>query len=146
MKKIAIVLASVASMLNLVGCGRFAATTEIQPNGNWSRKLVFKYPAPDPKSQGIQMGPDMEKIFGIPTGPEWKTVKTKDPDKDKNEVIITSTRNYTAGQITPAFALFKDAMGKTVMTDTVIVKSAGPNRWEYRETLHWAGQIGRAHV
>ncbi|MEP6756739.1 MAG: hypothetical protein ABJA67_14635 [Chthonomonadales bacterium] len=139
MKRIICAIVGAVSVMSVVGCGRMSATTEVQPNGNWTRKLVYHYPAPVPKDQGLLMGPQMEKIFGVPSGPEWKIVKTTDKDKDKDEVVMTCTRSYTSGQITPAFGLLKDEMGKATLTDTVIVKSAGPGRWEYRETLHWTG-------
>src|ERR1051325_10982535 len=76
------------------GCGRANVTTEIRPDGSWTRQIVLhahaqKQGEPGPGS----LGPKLEEVFSYPTAAPWKVTK----QTGKDEVTITADRTLVAG-------------------------------------------------
>jgi hypothetical protein len=124
------IVAVLAAAALLTGCGRARFTTEIKPDGSWTRTAVFTGAE---KKEG-SMAPPLEDSFVLPSGAAWKSHEEK---KDDNRVV-TFERSMAAGAVLKGDLSLKGEAGKlTLVNEAIVTRSA--NRLEYRETLHWSG-------
>src|SRR5690348_6879351 len=93
----ALAAAGTVLLLFSFGCGRANVTTEIRPDGSWTRKVELHAPAPkgNGQNQGMSMdfGPKIEDVFSYPNAAPWKVAKKT----EKDEITITAERTLTAG-------------------------------------------------
>ena len=132
MRKI-IFTALILCLAVLAGCARARVTTEIHPDGSWTRTDVM---TGQKKAEG-SMAPSIEETFVIPSGNTWKAT---DSAKD-SDVITTFVRKIAAGgSLKGDISVREDkASEKLKMVNEVTVTRVGPHRYEYRETLRWTG-------
>lgn len=132
MRKILVVAAIFAAAL-LTGCARARVTTEIRPDGSFTRTVLLTGPE---KKEG-QMAPTVDDTFNFPAGPGWKVTD----GKQQSDVTKTFVRTVAAG--TPLkgdVSIKKDkASPAPELVNEVTVTRVGPKRFEYKETLRWAG-------
>jgi hypothetical protein len=124
------------------GCSRAVITTTVKPDGAFTRKIVFHGPsAGDKAGAGIPMpGGELKDSFDMPSGGPWKTKS----EKLENEQVYTAERELTPGSVQKQDLAIKsgDPMKPGVfMVNEASVRSVGPGKWEYRETLHWNGKL-----
>lgn len=132
MRSLAISSAFAAAFL-LTACARARVTTQIQPDGSWTRTVAL---TGQQKKDGLQATPTLEDTFAIPSGAEWKST---DELKDNNRTL-TFERSFPPGASLQGDVSIKSSEpGKMRLVNQVTVKPAGPHRWEYRETLQWKG-------
>jgi hypothetical protein len=122
--------ASLAAAALLTGCGRARFTTEIKPDGSWTRTAVFT----GAQQKEGSMAPPLEDSFVLPSGAAWKSHEEK---KDDNR-ILTFDRSMTAGAVLKGDLSIKGDAGKLTLVNEATVTRSG-NRLEYRETLRWTG-------
>jgi hypothetical protein len=121
----------------LSACARVRVTTEITPDGAWSRTVVLTGPL---KKEGIQM-PTLEDTFVIPSGAGWKSSEEK---KNDNQVLTLERQFTTDGRLQGDVSIKGNQPGKGQpgtlrLTNEVSVKRIAPHQVEYRETLQWKG-------
>jgi hypothetical protein len=127
------ILSALAAVILLSGCARARVTTRIQSDGSWTRTIAL---TGQQKRDGVQATPTLEDTFVVPTGPGWKSSEeTKD-----NNLSVTLERSLSAGATLDGDLSIKSSEpGKLRLVNHVAVKTVGPHRLEYRETLHWTG-------
>ena len=121
----------------LSACARVRVTTEITPDGAWSRTVVLTGPL---KKEGMQM-PTLEDTFVIPSGAGWKSSEEK---KNDNQVLTLERQFTTDGRLQGDVSIKGNQPGKGQpgtlrLTNEVSVKRIAPHQVEYRETLQWKG-------
>jgi len=117
-----------------IGCARVRATTEIKPDGSWNRTLVFT----GADSKDGQMTPTIGDSFALPSGAAWKSHE----EKNTNGRAVTFERTFALPSTSQADVGLKGAApGKLDLVNNVTVTRSGPGRFEYRETLHWQGEV-----
>src|SRR5271166_4295665 len=125
----------VAALLS--ACARVRVTTQIQPDGSWSRTVVLTGLQ---KKEGIQATPTVEDTFVIPSGAGWKSSEEKKSDNR----VLTLERLFAAGSSLQGDVSIKaDQPGKLRLTNEVSVKRIAPHQVEYRETLQWKGDSSK---
>ncbi len=123
------------------GCSRAVVTTTVKPDGAFTRTIAFHGPKSDDKAGEIAVpgGGELKDSFEMPAGGPWKTKH----EKLENEEVYTAERELTPGMVQKQDIAVKSG-DKTkpglFMVNAATVRSAGPGRWEYRETLHWSGK------
>jgi hypothetical protein len=122
--------AALAAAVLLIGCARSRITTEIKPDGSWTRTAVFTGAE---KKEG-SMAPPIEDSFALPSGDEWKSREEKKDDSR----ILTFERTMAAGAVLKGDLSIKGDADKLTLVNEATVTRSG-NRLEYRETLHWSG-------
>lgn len=139
-------LLALASLL-ATGCSRSVITTTVKPDGAFTRKIVFHGPKPNEKADaGAFVAPgggEMTDTFEMPSGGPWKTKR----EKLDNEETYTAERELTPGSVQKKDIVIKsgDKMKPGIfVVNEATVRSIGPGRWEYRETLHWVGKAPNA--
>lgn len=133
------VLSALLATLLLSACARVRVTTEIKPDGSWTRNLVVVGTA---KQEGqAQLTPNIEEVVVIPSGAPWKSHE----ETQNNQRVITLDRSVSAGaSLTGDVSIKADNSGKLNLVNEATVTRLGPHRFEYRETLHWKGD--RANI
>jgi hypothetical protein len=130
-------LAACAVLLS--GCARSTITTTVNPDGSWVRKLTFHAPAAKPNNPQPEV--KLEDVFVLPSGLPWKTTRTQ----KEEEIIYTAERVMKAGEtLAPDMTLKGSgdlAKKGGPLRNEVSVREIAPGRWEYRETLHWQGEM-----
>jgi hypothetical protein len=117
----------------LSGCSRARITTEIKPDGAWTRTVTL---TGQQKKDGMQMGGTLEEIFALPTGSEWKS---REETKGEERSLIF-VRNAAAGATVKGDLSIKgEGAGKLDLVNEATVARQAPRRFEYRETLRWTG-------
>lgn len=152
-----LLLAACAILACSTGCVRARVTTEIHPDGSFTRTIAM---TGTPPQQGMTMTgvSTVEDTFVLPSGTGWKVVaepakpgtvsavsavNAAPPaaDAKQGEVTKTFERVFPAGS--PDKGDFKLKGGKPGMppklVNEVTVTKIGPNRYEYKETLRWTG-------
>ena len=134
MQKLLVVAALLAAVA-LTGCARARVTTEIRPDGSFTRTDVFT--GQEKKDQGMQMAPTLEETFLFPSSPEWKASS----GTLKSDVTKTFVRTVSAGGTLKGDLSVRQDKGSQTMklVNEVTVTRVGPKRFEYRETLRWTG-------
>jgi hypothetical protein len=131
------VLSALLATLLLSACAHVRVTTEIKPDGSWTRNLMLGGAA---KKEG-QPTPAIEDVVVIPSGPAWKSHEEIKDDKR----TITLDRAMAAGtSLTGDVSIKADNTGKLNLVNEATVTRTGPHRFEYREALHWKGD--RANI
>lgn len=136
------VLSLLAASLLATGCSRSVISTTVKPDGSFTRKIVFHVPNLGDKGDlGVRgMGGELKDSFEMPAGGPWKTKK----DKTENEETYTAERDLTPGSVQKQDIAIKsgnkDKPGIFVVNEAT-VRSVGPGKWEYHETLHWSGKL-----
>lgn len=161
--------ATMVALLSLLimtsGCGRMQVANEVRLDGSFTRSLMFKEPVPEAAGEAgdspaaAMMGSGKpEDYLILPTGPEWKTTRTKRGD----EVLVTVSRTVAPG------AVLKDDIGirkypkennptgeappadpqtpkpdpnVTVLSNAVRVRELPGNKLEYEEVIRWRGEL-----
>lgn len=123
---------TVAAVLLGAGCSRSRITTEIRPDGSYTRKLEL---AGAPKGQGMQMGTPLEETFALPEGPGWHS-SSEDKESERN---MTFTRSLSAGATLKGDLTIKESPDKVMLSNAVVITRPAAKRFEYRETLTWSG-------
>ncbi len=127
-----IVLPALAALAILSGCTRARVTTEIKSDASFTRTVAFT--GPEPKTDQINMGGNIEDQFVLP-GPGWKSSKeTKDSNITTSFELVFPSGAPVKGDLT-----IKGDDGKPVLVNEVSVTRLAPRRYEYRETLRWTG-------
>jgi len=117
----------------LSGCARSRITTEIKPEGSWTRTTTFTGQA---KKEGMQLGSTIEDTFVVRSGNAWKSRE----DKKDDDHTLTFERMLAAGDsLNGDLSVKGEGEGKLKLVNEVRVTRAGPRRFAYRETLHWRG-------
>jgi hypothetical protein len=126
------VFSLVAALLS--GCARSQITTEINAAGAWTRTVALT--GQEKQEGGMDMGTSLEDTFVLPSGNGWKsTEKKKESDR-----TVTFEKTLAAGNSLKGDLSLKGAdPAKPTFVNEVTVKSLGQGRFEYRETLQWAG-------
>ena len=140
-RSIASGLLAAAAMLT-VGCARSVVTTTVKPDGAFTRKIVFHGPKASEKGDAAAFAPpggELTDTFEMPAGGPWKTKR----EKLENEETYTAERDLTPGSVQTKDIVIKSG-DKTkpgvFVVNEATVRSLGPGKWEYRETLHWVGK------
>jgi hypothetical protein len=117
----------------LTGCARAVVTTNIQPDGAWTRTVVF---TGQEKKEDMQVTPTLDDTFALPSGPGWnRKEESKNGDR-----VLTFERTLAAGTPLQGDVLVKAGLGGYVrLSNEVVVTRSGPKRFEYRETIKWKG-------
>jgi hypothetical protein len=118
----------VLAALALGACARARVTTAIKADGSWTRSVSL---IGQERKEG-QMTPTLEDTFVIPSG-AWKAHE----EKKSEERTLTFDRVLAAGASLDGDVSVKAAAGKLKLVNQTTVTRLGPNRFEYRETLHW---------
>lgn len=139
---IALGLLATAALLT-TGCARSVVTTTVKSDGAFTRKIVFHGPnVADKGAGGAPVGPDaggLTESFDMPAGGPWKTKR----EKLENEETYTAERELTPGSVQKQDVAIKSgdpAKPGIFVINEATVRSVGPGKWEYRETLHWNGK------
>ena len=123
--------------LLLSACAHARVTTRVRSDGSWTRTLAL---SGQQKKGGIQPMPTLEDTFVVPSGEGWKS---SEESKDDNRTL-TLERTLAAGATLQGDVSIKASEpGKLRLVNQVTVKTAGPHRWEYRETLHRTGPASK---
>lgn len=122
----------VLSVLFVTGCGRSKVVTEVKADGSFTRTMTITGQASE--EGAMQMGPKLEEILPAPAG--W-TVKE---EKKKSDRIITATKTFKAGEISKGDVTINESPKQRALTNEISIRQVGPNRFEYREVLHWVGE------
>jgi len=127
------VCGAVLALALLTGCARARVTTEIHPDGSWTRTLLL---TGSEKKEG-NMAPSIGDTFVFPSGPGWKV----SDGKQQNDITKTFERVVAAGGSLKGDLSVSDdtASAKLKLVNEVTVTRVGPRRFEYRETLRWTG-------
>lgn len=134
-------LLALASLL-ATGCSRAVITTTVKSDGAFSRKIVFHGPSGD-KGAGLGgpgMGAELKDTFEMPAGGPWKTKR----EKLESEETYTAERDLTPGSVQKQDIAIKSgdqAKPGVFVVNEATVRSIGPGKWEYHETLHWKGKL-----
>jgi hypothetical protein len=123
----------VFSLALLTGCARGRVTTEIRSGGAWTRTVALT--GQEKKEGQMDMGGSIEDSFVIPAGDGWKSRTEK---KDAN-VTTTFEKTFAVGAPLKGDLSVKGDGGKPALVNEVSVTRLTPRRFEYRETLRWAG-------
>jgi hypothetical protein len=124
-------------LLLLAGCARVSTTTTIRGDGSFSRKVVYTVSKQNPAmgAPSDSAGPHMDKpddYFKLPSAGEAKLVRTE----DKNNLIVTATRDLAAGSPPLQDVSLWAEKGKVMATSTVSVRKLANGDIEYVEALH----------
>jgi hypothetical protein len=136
MRSLAVSAILAAALLS--ACARVRVTTEIKPDGAWSRTVVLTGPL---KKEGMQM-PTLEDTFVIPSGAGWKS---SDEKKNDNQVLTLERQFTSDGRLQGDVSIKGHQAGNANqpgflrLTNEVSVKRIAPHQVEYRETLQWKG-------
>lgn len=132
MRKI-LCFAALLAIALLAGCARARVTTEIRPDGSFSRTVLLSGPE---KKEG-QMAPSIDDTFVFPAGAAWKVTD----GKQQGDVTRTFTRTIAAGaSLQGDLSVRGDKASPTPkLVNEVTVTRLGPKRFEYKETLRWTG-------
>jgi hypothetical protein len=124
-------LFAVAAMPLIAGCSRVAVTTEVKPDGSWTRQDVFT------QAKSGMGGAQLSDVFTLPAqGAGWTAKKTV----TVKEVTYTASLKVKGpGQFGKDIMVRRKEKGPVLVTNTVVVRQIAPGRWQYTETLHWAG-------
>jgi hypothetical protein len=127
------VCGAVIALALLTGCARARVTTEIHPDGSWTRTVLL---TGSEKKEG-SMAPSIDDTFVFPSGPGWKATD----GKQQNDITKTFERTVAAGgSLKGDLSVREDtASAKLKLVNEVTVTRVGPRRFEYRETLRWTG-------
>jgi hypothetical protein len=136
-------LLALASLL-ATGCARSVITTTIKPDGAFTRKIVFHGPKANDQGAGgavpIPGGGELNDSFEMPAGGPWTTKR----EKLESEEVYTAERDLPPGSVQKQDIAIKSG-DKTkpgiFVVNEAMVRSVGPGKWEYRETLHWKGKL-----
>jgi hypothetical protein len=124
----------------LTGCAHETTTTTVHANGSWTRKSVFSIAEGDEAKGGKKLA--LKDVFVIPSGPGWK-VEQKKSDSEPKLAVVTATKEVAAAESIVGDMTVKSApktgQATTRVVNSATVRSAGPGRWVYTETFHWAG-------
>lgn len=122
-----------AALALLAGCARSRITTEIKPDGSWTRTVTL---TGQQQQEGMQMGSSLEDTFLLPSGDGWKSHE----EKKEAERSLVFERTLPAGASLKGDLSIKDTEpGKLTLSNEVTVTRVAPGRFEYRETLRWTG-------
>lgn len=127
----------------LAGCAHETATTTVRPNGSWTRKAVYTISEAD-KTMGLKPAKQLvlRDIFTPPAGQGWKVVQTKTGDKPP-QIVVTAVKEVGLAETITGDLTVKNVATKRQppcrVVNTASVRPAGPGRWRYTETFHWAG-------
>jgi hypothetical protein len=132
-----------AAALSTMGCARSVVVTTVKPDGAFTRKIVFHGPKASEKGDAgavaVAGGGELTDTFDMPAGGPWKTKR----EKLENEETYTAERELTPGSVQKKDIVIKSG-DKTkpgvFVVNEVTVRNIGPDKWEYRETLHWVGK------
>ena len=135
-----LVLLGVAAALT-TGCARSVITTTVKSDGAFTRKIVFHGPGGGDKGAGgvPGMAAELKDSFEMPAGGPWKTKR----EKLESEEIYTAERDLMPGSVQKQDIAIKSgnaAKPGIFVVNEATVRSVGPGKWEYRETLHWNGK------
>jgi len=122
-----------AAALLLSACAHARVTTRIQSDGSWTRTLAL---SGQQKKGAIQPIPTLEDTFVVPSGDGWKS---SEESKDDNHTLTLERTLASGAALQGDISIKSSEPGKLRLVNQVTVKSAGPHRLEYRETLHRAG-------
>ncbi|MGC4044593.1 MAG: hypothetical protein QM758_12430 [Armatimonas sp.] len=121
------------------GCAQISGSTEVKPDGAYTRTLVFEGDKPKgPKDQAeMGMGPTIDQLVIVPRTPGWDVKKAY----DKSKITITATRSFAAGEASVNDLLVKGDpnKGESVLANTVSVTKRDDGKLEYREVIRWVG-------
>lgn len=136
MRGILVACAAVMIGLGGSGCARMTATTEIKPDGSWTRTGTFRGAPTTSKPGAMAFTPKIRDVFALPEGKDWKTsVK-----RESEEVIYTAVREMAKGESLKDDVVLKAKGVPRQIDNEVSVREISPGRIEYRETLHWRGE------
>ena len=130
-----LVCGTVIVLALLTGCTRARITTEIHADGSWTRTILLA--GPEKKEGSMQVAPSLDDTFVFPSGTAWKVTD----GKQQNEITKTFERVVAAGGSVKGDLSLKEgkAAAALKLVNEVTVTRVGPRRFEYRETLRWAG-------
>lgn len=136
-------LLALAALLT-TGCSRSVATTTVKSDGSFTRTIVFHGPKPPDQGAGgpamVGPGGELSDSFDMPSGGPWKTKR----EKLESEEVYTAERELTPGTVQKKDIVIKSgdkSKPGVFMVNEASVRSVGPGKWEYRETLHWSGKV-----
>lgn len=119
----------------LAGCARVTTTTTLHGDGSYTRKTAYTVlPSMAPgSSEGQKKKENPEDYFKMPAkGPGVDVVRSQEKDK----IVVTVTREVTAGSPPLQDITLWDDKGKAMATSTVSVTKLADGQIEYVETLH----------
>lgn len=132
-------------LLAVTGCARVGTSTEVKPDGSFTRTVIYRGSAPS--TEGFSMAPALDDLIAPPHTPGWKVTREKD-SKNQSELIVTATRAFAAGEtLSDDLALKsppkKDApagtLATTILGNTLSVRTLPDGKLEYREVIRWRG-------
>lgn len=114
------------------GCSHARVITTIKADGSWTRSVSLI----GQEKKDAQMTPTLEETFVLPSGPGWKSHE----EKKNDERTLTFERTQAVGAgLDGDLSIKGGAEGKLNLVNRTTVTRLAPNRFEYRETLHWNG-------
>jgi len=120
--------ALVACVTLTSGCARTTVSTWVNSDGSWTRTLKFR----------AASDAGLENAFLLPSGTPWVTSRVR----QEEETLYTARRALLPGEPLRQDVVVRDKQKpalERLLTNEVTVREVGPNRWEYREVLHWQG-------
>ncbi|MCH8273321.1 MAG: hypothetical protein IH851_00830 [Armatimonadetes bacterium] len=121
-----------SAALLVTGCAKMTALTEVNEDGSWTRTVKFTVVrSGDTPISGLEI----EEIFELPAGAEWKITKEDAGD----ETIYTAVRSVAPGEDAFQDVVIKDK-NKVIMVNEISVRQIAPGRLEYREVIRWRGK------
>jgi hypothetical protein len=126
-------------VLLATGCAQIGGSTEVNPDGGFTRTLVFEGDKPKgPKdSDGMSFSPTIDQLVIVPRMPGWEVKKAYEGSK----ITITASKAFAPGEASVNDLLVKGDPKKSesVLANTVSVTKRDDGKLEYREVIRWVG-------
>lgn len=121
------------------GCAQISGSTEVKPDGGFTRTLVFEGDKPKGPNDPADMSfsPTIDQLVIVPRLPGWDVKKAY----EGNKITITASKNFGAGEPSVNDLLVKGdpKKGESVLANTVSVTKLADGKLEYREVIRWVG-------
>lgn len=121
-----------AAAVALVGCSNVVATTEVRPDGSFTRTTAYSAV----RVSEARTAPGLDETFVLPAGKPWKVSKSAVGD----EVRYVATWSGPAGsQVDRDVSVRGRGSRGVLMSNGMQVARAGDNTYTYTERLRWLG-------
>jgi hypothetical protein len=122
------------------GCAQIGGTTEVKPDGGFTRTLIFEGDKPkgprDPEG-AMSFSPTLDQLVIVPRMPGWDVKKVYKDSK----LTVTATKTFAPGETSVDDLLVKadPKKSESVIGNTASVTKRPDGKLEYREVIRWRG-------